>query len=69
MLETTEAMSLRTIMEIVGPIVLAVALIYGTVQWSSRRPVWELAGISPRPRSFLAFGAVHCAARPESPLC
>jgi hypothetical protein len=37
MLETTEAMSLRTIMEIVGPMVLAVALIYGTVQWSSRR--------------------------------
>jgi hypothetical protein len=37
MLETIEAMSLLTVMEIVGPILLAVALVYGAVQWSSRR--------------------------------
>jgi hypothetical protein len=37
MLETIEAMSLRTIMEIVGPVLLLVALVYGTIQWSSRR--------------------------------
>jgi membrane-anchored protein YejM (alkaline phosphatase superfamily) len=37
MLETTESISLLAIMEIVGPIVLLVALIYGTVQWRRRR--------------------------------
>lgn len=37
MLESIEAMSLLTVMEIVGPLLLAVALIYGTVQWSRRR--------------------------------
>jgi membrane-anchored protein YejM (alkaline phosphatase superfamily) len=37
MLETIESMSLLAIMEIVGPIVLLVALIYGTVQWRRRR--------------------------------
>jgi hypothetical protein len=37
MLETVQAMSLLTIMEIVGPILLLAALIYGTVQWSRRR--------------------------------
>jgi hypothetical protein len=37
MLESIQAMSLLTIMEIVGPIVLAAAVIYGTVQWSRRR--------------------------------
>ena len=30
-------MSLLTIVEIVGPVLLAAALIYGTVQWSRRR--------------------------------
>jgi len=30
-------MSLLTIMEVIGPLLLAVALIYGTVQWSRRR--------------------------------
>jgi len=37
MLESVQAMSLLTIMEIVGPILLAAALIYGSVQWSRRR--------------------------------
>jgi hypothetical protein len=37
MLETVQSMSLLAIMEIVGPILLAIALIYGIVQWS-RRP-------------------------------
>ena len=37
MLESIQAMSLLTIMEIAGPILLAAALIYGTVQWSRRR--------------------------------
>jgi len=37
MLETIQSMSLLAILEIVGPVLLAVALIYGIVQWS-RRP-------------------------------
>jgi hypothetical protein len=37
MLETVQSMSLLAIMEIVGPVLLAIALIYGIVQWS-RRP-------------------------------
>ena len=37
MLDSVQAMSLLTIMEIVGPLVLLAALIYGTVQWSRRR--------------------------------
>jgi hypothetical protein len=37
MLESIQAMSLLAIMEIVGPLLLAVALIYGTIQWSRRR--------------------------------
>jgi hypothetical protein len=37
MLQTLESLSLLTIMEIVGPIVLLAALIYGTVQWRRRR--------------------------------
>jgi hypothetical protein len=37
MLESIQAMSLLTIMEIVGPLLLAAALIYGTVRWSRRR--------------------------------
>jgi hypothetical protein len=37
MLETTESVSLLAIMEIVGPIVLLAALIYGTVQWRRRQ--------------------------------
>jgi hypothetical protein len=37
MLGTSEAMSLLPIMEIVGPILLGVALVYGAVQWSRRR--------------------------------
>ena len=37
MLETIELVSLLAIMEIVGPIVLLAALIYGTVQWRRRR--------------------------------
>jgi hypothetical protein len=37
MLQTLESLSLLTIMEIVGPIVLLGALIYGTVQWRRRR--------------------------------
>jgi len=37
MLESIQAMSLLTIMEIVGPLLLAVALTDGTIQWSRRR--------------------------------
>ena len=37
MLESNQAMSLLTIMEIIGPVLLIAALIYGTVQWSRRR--------------------------------
>jgi hypothetical protein len=36
MLETVQSMSLLAIMEIVGPVLLAVALVYGIVQWSRR---------------------------------
>jgi hypothetical protein len=36
-LESNQAMSLLTIMEIIGPVLLIAALIYGTVQWSRRR--------------------------------
>jgi hypothetical protein len=36
-LDSVQAMSLLTIMEIVGPLLLLAALIYGTVQWSRRR--------------------------------
>ena len=36
MLESIQAMSLLTIMEVPGPLLLAAALIYGTVQWSRR---------------------------------
>jgi hypothetical protein len=36
-LESLQAMSLLTIMEIIGPILLFAVLIYGTVQWSRRR--------------------------------
>ena len=37
MLESIQATALLTIMEIVGPLLLAVALLYGTIQWSKRR--------------------------------
>ncbi len=36
-LESMQAMSLLTIMEIVGPVLLLAVLIYGTLQWSRRR--------------------------------
>jgi hypothetical protein len=36
-LESIQAMSLLTIMEIVGPLLLLAVLIYGTLQWSRRR--------------------------------
>jgi hypothetical protein len=36
MLETVQSMSLLAIMGIVGPVLLAVALVYGMVQWSRR---------------------------------
>ena len=36
-LDSVQAMSLLTIMEIIGPVLLIAALIYGTVQWSRRR--------------------------------
>jgi len=36
-LESIQAMSLLTIMEIVGPVLLLAVLIYGTLQWSHRR--------------------------------
>ena len=37
MLESIQAMSLLTITEIVGPVLLLAVLIYGTLQWSRRR--------------------------------
>ena len=37
MLESLQAMSLLTIMEIVGPVLLLAVLIYGTLQWSRRK--------------------------------
>jgi len=36
-LESIQAMSLLTILEIVGPAVLLAVLIYGTLRWSRRR--------------------------------
>jgi hypothetical protein len=36
-LDSVQAMSLLTIMEIMGPVLLIAALIYGTIQWSRRR--------------------------------
>src|SRR3954463_3646217 len=36
-LESIQAMSLLTIMEVVGPVLLLAVLIYGTLQWSRRR--------------------------------
>jgi hypothetical protein len=36
-LDSLQAMSLLTIMEIIGPILLFAVLIYGTMQWSGRR--------------------------------
>jgi hypothetical protein len=36
-LDSIQAMSLLTIMEIIGPVLLIAVLIYGTVQWSRRR--------------------------------
>jgi hypothetical protein len=35
--DSLQAMSLLTIMEIIGPILLFAVLIYGTMQWSRRR--------------------------------
>jgi hypothetical protein len=37
-LDSIQAMSLLTIMEIIGPVLLIAVLIYGTVQWSRRSP-------------------------------
>ena len=37
MLESIQAVSLLTIMEIVGPVLLLAVLIYGALQWSRRR--------------------------------
>ena len=37
MLESIQAMSLLTVMEVVGPVLLLAILIYGTLQWSRRR--------------------------------
>jgi hypothetical protein len=36
-LDSVQAMSLLTIMEIAGPVLLIAILIYGTMQWSRRR--------------------------------
>lgn len=44
MLETLSALSLLTLIEIVGPILLLAALIYGSVQWSRRRRAADEAG-------------------------
>jgi hypothetical protein len=37
MLETVQSMSLLALMEILGPLLLAAALIYGISQWARRR--------------------------------
>jgi hypothetical protein len=37
MVDTLQSMSLVTVMEIVGPIVLVAAMIYASIQWSRRR--------------------------------
>ena len=37
MLESIQALSLLTIMEIAGPLLLLAVLIYGTVRWSGRK--------------------------------
>jgi hypothetical protein len=37
LLESIQALSLLTIMEIIGPLLLLAVLIYGTLQWSRRR--------------------------------
>jgi len=37
MLDSIQALSLRTIMEIAGPLVLLAVLIYGTLRWSGRK--------------------------------
>jgi hypothetical protein len=37
MVDTLQSMSLVTVMEIVGPIVLGAAMIYASIQWSRRR--------------------------------
>jgi hypothetical protein len=42
MLETVQSMSLLAIMEIVGPVLLAIALIYAIVQWSRRSRATKL---------------------------
>ena len=36
-LDSVQAMSLLTMMEIIGPVLLIAVLIYGTIQWSRRR--------------------------------
>jgi len=36
-LDSVQAMSLLTIMSIIGPALLLAVLIYGTIQWSRRR--------------------------------
>ncbi len=61
MLESIQAMSLLTIMEIVGPMLLAAALIYGTVQWSRRR-----AGMTDRVREAATRRLYREAARKET---
>jgi hypothetical protein len=49
LLESIQAMSLLTIMEIVGPVLLLAVLIYGTLQWSrSRGPTQAVREASTR---------------------
>jgi hypothetical protein len=43
MVDTLQSMSLVTVMEIVGPIVLVAAMIYASIQWSRRRATAELS--------------------------
>jgi hypothetical protein len=47
-LESLQAISLLTIMEIVGPVILLAVLIYGTLQWSRRRRGRSPSGEHPR---------------------
>jgi hypothetical protein len=44
MLETIQALSLLTFMEIIGPILLGVGLIYGIVQFRRRSPAEKTRG-------------------------
>jgi hypothetical protein len=57
MFESIQAMSLLTMMEIVGPVLLMAVLIYGTLQWSRRRGGPTQAAPEASTRAFCREGA------------